>query len=203
VVLSFWGRTMLTWQIDRIFRAGPLCAVASLLLPLSMAILVHSQRGAENVLGILLVASGIVFIGGLVGSMLTSGLGSALFAVGTIVAEVPVILMAVVGNGLYITLVLHDLAGTFRRGPRINPAIWRDTAITSLALTAVSTVTFAVIYGVGGLATWQAIVVPFAIAAIGFAAKLAADAHRASARQLTARRPTQPDEPARGNDSSN
>lgn len=177
--------------------------MASLLLPLSMAILVHSQRGTENVLGILLVASGIVFIGSLAGSALTSGLGAALFGMGTIVAEVPVALMAVVGSGLYITLVVHDLAGAFHRGPRINPAIWRDTAVTSLALTTVSAVTFALIYGIGGLATWQAIVVPFAIAAIGFAAKLAADAHRASARQLTAKRPPQPDEPARGNDSSN
>ena len=185
---------MLTWQIDRILRAGPLCAVATLLLPIALALLVNAQSDTENVLGIMLVASGIILIGSIAGSTLTSGLGAVLFGLGTLVAEVPVALMAAVGSGLYITLILHDLAGAFHRGPRINPTVWRDAAVTTLVLTGLTALAFAVTYTIGGLATWQSIVVPFAIAAIGFSAKLAADAHRTSARQLTARRSPQPDE---------
>ena len=94
---------MLTWQIDRILRSGPLCAVATLLLPIALALLVNAQSDTENVLGIMLVASGIIFIGSIAGSTLTSGLGAVLFGLGTLVAEVPVALMAAVGSGLYIT----------------------------------------------------------------------------------------------------
>ena len=194
---------MLTWQIDRIFRAGPLCALATLLLPMGMAVLVSSLSDTENVLGLLLVSSGLVFVGSIAGSTLTSGLGAALFGVGTIVAEVPVAVMAGVGSGLYITMVVHDLAGIFHRAPRINAAIWRDTAETTMTLTALSSAAYALTYAVGGLATWQSIVVPFAIAGIGFAAKLAADTHRTAARQLTARRSPQPSDSATGNDNAN
>lgn len=194
---------MLTWQIDRIFRAGPLCALATLILPMGMAVLVHTQRQVENVLGIVLVASGIIFIGSIIGSMWTSGFGAVLFSLGAILAEVPVVLLGGVGITLYITLMLNDLAGVFHRGPRINRTIWSDAAITAGVLSVLSAVVITATYLIGNLATWQTIVVPFAIAAIGFSAKLAADTHRASARQLTARRPTQPAESATGNDSSN
>lgn len=179
---------MLTWHVDRFFRAGPVCALVTLLLPMAMAALVNSQRTEDNVLGILLVASGIIFIGSLIGSAMASGFGAVLFSLGTAVAEVPVLLMAVVGIGLYITLVIHDLSGAFHRGPRISPAIWRNAAVTTLTIAATSTAAFALAYFVAELTTWQSIVVPFGVAAIGFAAKLAADSHRTAGRQLTAKR---------------
>ena len=179
---------MLTWRIDRFFRAGPLCALTTLILPMAMAALVNSQRSQDNVLGILLVAAGVIFIGSLVGSAFGSGLGAVFFGLGTVAAEAPVAVMAIVGIGLYVTLVVHDLAGSFHRAPRITRAVWRNTAITTAAVAVVSAAAFILTYFVGGLATWQSIVVPFGVAAIGFAAKLAADSHRTAARQLTAKR---------------
>jgi hypothetical protein len=181
---------MLNWHIDRFFRAGPLCALVTLALPMVMAALVNSHRTEDNILGILLVASGTIFIGSLMGSTLASGFGTILFSLGTAVAEVPVWLMAVVGISLYITLVIHDLSGAFHRGPRIAPAIWRNAATTALVIAATSTAAFAMVYFVARLTTWQSIVVPFGVAAIGFAAKLAADSHRTAGRQLTAKRPS-------------
>lgn len=188
---------MLTWHVDRFFRAGPLCALVTLLLPMGMAALVNSQRTEDNILGILLVASGIVFIGSLIGSTIASGFGAILFSLGTAVAEVPVVLMAVVGIGLFVTLVIHDLSGALHRGPRISRAIWGNAAVTTLSIVVASTAAFALAYFVAALTTWQSIVVPFGVAAIGFAAKLAADSHRTAGRQLTAKRrsPSDADNP--------
>lgn len=179
---------MLTWHIDRLFRSGPMAALATFVLPVAMAILVSSQSTEENVLGILLVAAGIVFIGSLVGSALASGLGAVLFSLGTVVAEVPVALMAAVGIGLYVSLVMHDLSGAFHRAPRITRGVWRNAVVTTTVLVVVSVIAFTSAYAVANLATWQSIVVPFGVAAIGFAAKLAADSHQSNARQLTAKR---------------
>jgi len=145
---------MLTWHVDRFFRAGPVCALVTLLLPMAMAALVNSQRTEDNILGILLVASGIIFIGSLIGSAMASGFGAVLFGLGTAVAEVPVLPMAVVGIGLYITFVIHDLSGAFHRGPRISPAIWRNAAVTTLTIAATSTGAFALVYFVAELTTW-------------------------------------------------
>lgn len=184
---------MLNWHIDRFFRAGPLCALVTLALPMAMAALVNSQRTEDNVLGILLVASGIIFIGSLIGSTLASGFGTILFSLGTAVAEVPVLLMAVVGISLYVALVIHDLSGAFHRGPRISRSIWRNAAVTTLSIVVASTGAFTLAYFVAELTTWQSIVVPFGVAAIGFAAKLAADSHRTAGRQLTAKRPSPPE----------
>ncbi len=179
---------MLTWHIDRFFRSGPLCAVVTLIVPMAMAALVNAQATVDNVLGILLVGAGIIFIGSLTGSALASGFGIALFCLGTALAEVPVAVMALVGAGLFMTLAFHDLAGVFHRGPRIAKAIWRNAALATLAIVAAGAAAFGVAYPIARLATWQAIVVPFGIASIGFAAKLAADSHRAEARKLTAKR---------------
>lgn len=189
---------MLTWQIDRLLRSGPLCALATLALPVVLAVLVNSQRTEDNVLGILLVASGIIFIGSAVGSAVASSSGVVLFSLGTVVAEVPVAVMAVVGIGLYWSMIIHDLAGAFHRAPRINPAVWKNAGITAAVVAAASAVLFSISYAIAGLATWQNIVVPFGIAAVGFAAKLAADSHRTAALELTAKRKDQT-----GNESSN
>jgi len=179
---------MLTWHIDRLFRSGPLAALITFLIPMAMAILVSSQSDEENVLGILLVSAGVMFIGSLAGSTLTSGLGVVLFSLGTVVGETPVAITALAGIGLYVTLIIHDLSGSFHRAPRITSGVWRTAAITTLAVVVLSSVAFSAAYAVARLATWRSIVVPFGVAAIGFAAKLAADSHQANARQLTAKR---------------
>ena len=179
---------MLTWHVDRFFRSGPLCALVTWIIPTVLAVLVNAQSSEDNILGILLVGAGLIFIGSLTGAAFASGFGVALFSLGTVVAEVPVVLMAVVGGGLFTTLVIHDLAGAFRRAPRISRGVWRNALITTSAIVALGGVAFALAYSVANLATWQSIVVPFGIAAIGFGAKLAADSHRTAGRELTAKR---------------
>jgi len=179
---------MLTWQLDRFLRSGPLCAIATFVIPFTLAFVVNAISEIENVLGIMLVASGIIFIGSLVGSSVTSGLGVLLFGLGTVLAEISPWILLGVSCALFATLMLHDLAGSFRRAPSINAAVWRDTAMVTAAVCALAIVAFAVSYLVGSLAAWQTIVVPFGIAAVGFGAKLAADSHVAETRQLTAKR---------------
>ncbi len=181
---------MLTLRLDRLARLGPLCAIATFAVPVALAILVNANRNQDDVLGILLVAAGIIFIGSVVGSAVSSGAGAMLFAVGTVLAETSVLVMAAVGAGLLVTLVLHDLAGVLHRAPRVTRGVWTNAAVATVAVVATSSVVFAASYAVGQLATWQTIVVPFGIAAIGFGAKLAADSHRATTRQLTVKRPS-------------
>jgi len=70
---------MVTWQIDRFLRSGPLCAAASFLLPVALASLVSTISDVDNVRGILMIASLIIFIGSISGSIVAGGFGSALF----------------------------------------------------------------------------------------------------------------------------
>jgi len=175
---------MLTWQVDRLLRSGPLCAIATFIVPIALAVLVASLTEVDNILGLVLVASGLIFVGSVFGSVVTSGLGVLMFSTGAVLADIsPVALMAV-GIGLFITLQIHDLAGLLRRAPRMNPAIWKRTASTAAVVALLAIVLFAATYGVAKLARWQTIVVPFGVVAIGFAIKLAADSHFARAKQL-------------------
>lgn len=185
---------MLTWHIDRLIRFGTVCALATFLIPTALAALVEMQSAEENVLGIMLVASGIVFVGTLAGSAVTSGLGVLLFCLGTFVAEVSAWVMVVVGVALFATMVVHDLAGAFHRAPRINRAVWVNAARMTAAVAVAGAGAFTLSYAIATLAVWQSIVVPFGVVAIGFGAKLAADAHRSRARQLTAKRAPDPAE---------
>lgn len=179
---------MLTWHLDRLLRSGPWTALATLLLPAALAVIVAAAADVDDVVGIMLVASGILFTGTLVGSTITSGLGVLLFGVGAISANVSPWLLLVVGIGLFAALILHDLAGAFRRAPRINSTLWWRSGQTVAVVGGLSLLGFAIAYAAATRASWAAIVVPFAIAAIGFAAKLAADAHQAAARELLLRR---------------
>lgn len=192
----------MTWYLGRLFRSGPACAVMTFLIPAALAALVNSQRTQDEVLGIMLVAAGIVFIGSVAGSAVTACLGIALFSMGALLAEPPTPVLLVVGAGLFTAMVVHDLAGAFHRDPRITRAVWTDSARTTVAVLVASAAIFGVSFGVGALATWQSIVVPFAIAAIGFAAKLAADSHRAAARTLTAKATVTESSERLGGDSS-
>lgn len=170
------------WYPDRLLRSGPLCAVATLVLPMALAFLVNAQRTHDDVLGVMLVAAGIIFIGSVAGSAVTAMLGIALLGMGALLAEPPVPVVIVVGAGLFVTMVLHDMAGVLHRGPWVSRRVWVNTVRTTAAVVAAGAVGFAIAYGIGGLATWQNVVVPFAVVAIGFAAKLAADSHRTTAK---------------------
>lgn len=178
---------MVTWYLGRLFRSGPACALMTLVLPAALALLVNAQSAEDDVLGVLLVGAGVIFIGTVAGSAVTSCLGIALLSMGAIVAEPPTVVLMIVGAGLFTTLMIHDLAGAFHRAPRITRDVWSKSAVATAVVLIASTVVFAVSFGVARLATWQSVVVPFGIVAIGFAAKLAGDSHRAAARSLTAK----------------
>lgn len=178
----------MTWHLRRLIGIGPLCALLTLALPMLLAALVNAQRTEDEVLGVMLVASLIVFIGSLAGSAITACLGTALFGAGALLAQPPVIVLMVVGAGLYVAVTIHDLAGVLHRAPRVGRAVWTTTAATTTGVVAIAATLFAVTYGLGKLATWESIVVPFGVIAIGFAAKTAADAHRST--EQTARRNT-------------
>lgn len=179
---------MLTWQIDRFFRSAPMCALATFVIPALLAVLVGAVSSVENVLNLLMVASLIMFIGGVTGSLMAAGFAVVLFGLGTAVAEVPAWVLFVVGSGLFATLMVQDLAGSLRRGSQVNAAVWKIAGATTALVVVIGGAAFALSFAVGQLATWQSIVVPFAIAALGFGAKLAADSHMSAARQLTAKR---------------
>lgn len=183
---------MLTLRLDQLVRWGPLCAVMTFAVPAALAVLINANRNQDDILGILLVACGIIFIGTIAGSAVSSGAGVVLFSMGAALAEPPVWVLTLVGAGLLITMVVHDLAGVLHRSPRVTPGVWRNTALATAAVIMTSTAAFALSYAVGRIAIWQSIVVPFGIAAIGFGAKLAADSHRSAAQQLTAKRLPEP-----------
>jgi hypothetical protein len=170
------------WHIDRLASAGPACALATLALPLALAGLVSSFADNDRVLGLLIVASLVIFLGSLIGSTATATIGVAIFGIGAMVAEVPVAVLVGVGAGLFATLAVHDLAGIFRRAPRISTRVWTDTAATVVAVVGASALLFAITSVVSSQVTLQAIAVPFGLAAIGFAAKVAADSHRSVSR---------------------
>lgn len=189
---------MVTWHLRRLLRSGPACAVLTFLIPAALAALVNAQRTQDDVLGIMLVAAGIIVIGSIAGSAVTACIGLALFSMGALLAEPPTLILMVVGAGLFSTMIVHDLAGAFHRAPRISRNVWTNSGRATVAVLIGSAAIFGVSYGIALLATWQNIVVPFGIAAIGFAAKLAADSHRDAARSLTAKSPDREEADASG-----
>jgi len=183
----------MTWNLRRLVGLGPLCALLTPALPVLLAMLVNSQRSNDDVLGVMMVAAGIMFIGSLVGSAIVACMGVALFSMGALLAEPPVIVLVAVGAGLYAAVAVHDLAGVLHRHPVVARPIWTRTAAATAVVVLLGAAVFAVSYLLAGLATWQSLTVPFGVVAIGFAAKTAADAHRSAARSLTGASRPRPD----------
>ena len=179
---------MLIWHADRFFRLGPLCAVATFFVPAAAAVPVAAASDIENILPLLLVSALVMFVGSVVGSVATTGGGILLFSFGSFLAEVSTALLGLVGIALFVTLVLHDLTGAFHRAPRSSARVWKSAAVTVAAVCISAAVAATVAHLVATAATWRAIVVPFGVAAVGFAIKLAADSHAKAALQLTKKR---------------
>lgn len=180
---------MVIWHFDRWLRSGPLCALATFLLPAAIAVPVARTSDVENILGLLLVAALVIGVGSAAGSAPTTGFGMVLFAFGSYLAEVPAALLGAVGIVLFAALVLHDLAGVFHRAPTISAATWKSSAFTVAAVVGAAAIASSVMWVVATADTWRAIVVPFGVAAVGFGLKLAADSHAKSAAELTKKRP--------------
>jgi len=157
-------------------------------LPMGLAGLAMAFADNSRVFGLLLVASLMIFIGTLAGSATAAATGVLLFGLGAIVSEAPVIVLVVVGLGLFTTLVAHDLAGALRRAPRVSRRVWSTAVVSTAGICGVSSAAFGLAYATTLVTRFQTIVVPFGVAAIGFAAKLAADAHRAASRSATSNR---------------
>lgn len=185
---------MVIWHFDRWLRSGPLCAVATFLLPAAIAVPVARMSDIGNILGLLLVAALVISVGSVAGSAPTTGFGIVLFAFGSYLAEVPTALLGAVGIVLFVALVLHDLAGVFHRAPTISTTVWKSSAFTAVAVALAAGIASSLMWVVATLDTWRAIAVPPGVAAVGFALKFAADSHAKSAAQLTRKR--RPSEPA-------
>lgn len=179
---------MLTWHLDRLLRSGPLCAVATFVLPATLALLVDATSSVDNIIAVLLLSALIMAIGAIAGSTVTAGLGALLFGVGTGLADVAAPVLLIVGAGLFATLMIHDLSGSFRRAPEINRRVWLSAATTTLSVALIGAAVFALSYVVANLSTWSAIIAPFGLVSVGIATKLAADSHGAAVRRLTKRR---------------
>lgn len=180
---------MIIWHFDRFLRSGPLCVLATFLLPAAIAVPVAVASDVENVLALLLVSALVMAIGSIAGSAATTGFGIVLFAFGAYLADVPAALLGAVGIVLFASLVIHDLAGTLHRAPKVSSALWKSSALTIAGVTIAAVIASGLTWLIATATTWQAIVVPFGIAAIGFSFKLAADSHAKSAATMTQKRP--------------
>ena len=167
---------MLTWNLDRLVRSATLCLVLAVLVTGAMGFFVESQSDVDSVLGGMLVGAVVVGVGGVIGSIVTSGAGVLLFGVVAALAQPGAGTLLGAGCVLLIALVLIDLSITIRRAPLIDRGIWLDGAIAALVPCAIGAALFALAWFIATLATWQTIVLPFGVIALGYAMRFAADA---------------------------
>lgn len=158
-------------------------AVLTFVIPAALGWLVDTHAAQQETLGLLLVSAGVCLIGTVVGSTVTTGVGILLYCVGTIAAETPAWVMVIVGAGLLVTFVLHDLAGVARRDPHVGDRFWMPIAQVVAAAVVSAALLFAGIHAVARLTEWHPIAVPIGIATIGFSTKFAADNLSQSVRQ--------------------
>ncbi len=168
---------MLTWHLDRLFRSATLCLAAAVVVVGAMGFLVAGVSDVDSVLGGMLVGAVVIGVGGIVGSTVTSGAGALLFGVVAGLAQPGAGMLLAAGCSLFLALVLVDLSITLRRAPLIDRRIWVEAAISAPIVCAVGACLFAVAWFVATRATWQTIVLPFGVIALGYAVRLAADAH--------------------------
>lgn len=168
---------MLTWRLDRLARAGVLCAIGTAGIPLLMAAAISYKSETDNIFGALCVGAFLMLLGTALGSTVVTGVGVALFGAIAAVAEVGPLALSLVGAGLFASITLHDLSASFRRAPAIQREVLTRVLVVTIGLCAVAGSLFALAYFVATRATWQTMAAPVGIVAIGFAARLAADSH--------------------------
>lgn len=167
---------MLTWNLDRLVRTTTLCLALAIVITAAMGYFVNSQSDVDNVLGGMLVGAVVIGVGGVVGSVVAAGAGVLLFGVVAALAEPGAGTLLAAGCALLIALALVDLSITLRRAPLIDRNVWPETAITTLVSCAIGAGLFTIAWFVANLATWQTIVMPFGVIALGYALRFAADA---------------------------
>lgn len=167
---------MLTWNLDRLVRSATLCLALGVVVAGAMGFVVDGQSDVDNVLGGMLVGAVVMGVGGVVGSIVATGAGVLLFGVVAGLAQPGAGTLLAAGCALFIALVLVDLSITLRRAPLIDRNIWGESAITTLVSCVVGAGLFSISWFVANLATWQTIVMPFGVIALGYALRFAADA---------------------------
>lgn len=173
---------MLIWRLDRLFGFGVVCAMGTAVVPVIMAVVVARMSDTDNILGGLVTAAAIMLLGTLIGSPVTTAVGIALFGALAAVADVGIVGLAVIGSGLFATLVLHDLSASFRRAPTIHRNMWTPLPLAVLAVGLVAGGLSGTAYFVATRVLWQAIAIPIGLLAIGLGARLAAETHAARVR---------------------
>lgn len=168
---------MLTWHLDRLVRSATLCLAAAVVITGAMGFVIKAGSDVSNVLGGLLVGAIIIGVGGIVGSIGTTGFGALLFSFIASLANPGAATLLLAGCVVVIALLLVDLSITLRRAPLIDRSVWIDSVMNAAVISALGAALFGVAWLVGTLATWQAVVLPFGVVALGYAVRLAADAH--------------------------
>lgn len=169
---------MLIWHLDRLARSATWCLIAAVALCVAVAFATDAAAAdVENELGGLLVGALIVGTGGVVGSVVTSGAGVVLMMVIAVLVQPNAPMLAAIGAAGFVALLLVDLSISLRRAPLVDRSLWRDLAVSVLVVLAPAWALFAIAWFVATRATWQAALVPLGVIAIGYAMRLAADAH--------------------------
>lgn len=168
---------MMTWHLDRLARSATLCLILATVLPLVMGFVINAQSDVENVLGGMLVGAVFIGLGAIAGSTVTSGAGIVLFGIVASFAQPGALLLGIAGVVLLAALLLVDMSITVRRAPLIDRVVWSEAALSFLIVAAVASVATAIALTLAGLATWQAVVLPMGLVAVGYAVRFAADAH--------------------------
>lgn len=168
---------MVVWHLDRLARSATFCLVAAVLATGATGFLVAATSDVDDVLGALLVGALIVGIGGIAGSTVTSAVGIALLCGVSMLADPGIGPLGAVAAASVAALLLVDLSISLRRAPVVDRGVWQDLAVGLVAVIACAAALFGIAYAISKLATWQRIVVPFGVISIGYALRLAADAH--------------------------
>lgn len=168
---------MMTWHLDRLARSATACLLLAALLPGILGFIINAQSDVGGVLGGMLVGALFIGVGAAVGSIVTSGAGAILFGIVTAFAQPGALLLAIAGLVLLGALMLVDLSITSRRAPLIDRSIWTDTALSFLIVASVASVATVIALLIAGLATWQAVVLPLGLVAVGYAVRIAAESH--------------------------
>lgn len=176
---------MLTWQLDRMFRSAMGCFVAALFIAVTAAVVVAQMVDSNTSLGASIVSVLIMAVGGAAASMQLVGFGIAVFGFSVALAEPGTGWLVAIGVALFACLLLFDLSISLRRGPLVERGIWTDLIVSLLGVATAGTALAVLLWAVGRAREWPVIVVPVALATIGFALRGAAELHHRRVRSKT------------------
>ena len=168
---------LVTWRLDHLVRAASWCAIAAWALPFATGAVLAQVSDTSNLFGAFAVATIIMAIGAATGVAPVMGFGCLAFGLITAVGLDSPWALAATGCVLLIAVVFFDLSIAFRRSPDIDRSVWIGTAATTAVVLAAAIGGFAMAYSIAVGATWDAVLIPLALVAIGLTARYVADRH--------------------------